>query len=478
MAKSFFEDFQLAMNAPTPAPVQVPQFPSAMEHTAPPPVEPNPQPSLAEQWNAVKNAPAPEPSPEPAPAPPPQPAQPQQPAVMQATRTTTEQGKPMSPELQAEQAKVFEQETAAANAQLDVDLAKAMTEQDLERVKQAKLADLQAKQDAERAAHDAAIKKRLDDFETAVADYKNSATIDPDRYKKKIGQGGRTRNAIALFFGTLGASLTRTPNYVAQAIDREIEAELRSQEAEIAKKKGAVDVAQNLVAFYRQKGLDLDAAHRAAKASLYEMAQAEANAELAKYKGPEALARHQQLTTMLQSRQIALRKQQEDDARGKVIYETTTQPVGGGSLGDQLKMRELEVDVPQPDGSVKTYYAKRKEDAIKVSDGIVAAKGIKQTLNEIESLVKSSRQSLSPAAREQVSKLTNHLRTQYGVLQGLGALSDKDYEIAGIVGNPESFFQRDATTQRLINQARKIADTGWLAALEGKGILRTNLVGR
>lgn len=404
--------------------------------------------------------------------------QPAGPTTIEATRTTHEVGKPMSPELKAKQEKAFEQEKEAALTQLDVDLARSMAEQDLEIAKQKKLADLAKRQEAEAAAERAALKSKMDDFDTAIAEYKAHSSIDPDRYKKRLGAGGRAKNAIALFFSTLGSGLARTPNYVAQAIDREVELDLRAQEAEIAKYKGAVDLAGNQVQFFRQRLQDGTAARLAAKASLYEELKAAADAELARYKGPEALARHKALMGHIEARQVAIRAQQEDLERGKTVIEKTSQPVGPASLNDQLKLRELEVDVPQADGSVKTYHAKRREDAIDAGKALAAAKAGKQTLNEIEKLVTGTRQSLSPADRARVTKLVDHLRTQYGVIQGLGALSDKDYEIAGIVGNPESFFQRDATTAKLIKQARQILDTGWIAQLEGRGILRTNVVGR
>ena len=181
----------------------------------------------------------------------------------------------------------------------------------------------------------------------------------------------------------------------------------------------------------------------------------------------------------IEAKRAGWRAQVELEAQGRTVIERTKQPVGQvRSLSDELKLRELGVQVPQPDGKVKTYYAPTGDDAKTVRNAITVAKSLKANLAKMKYLVENGRQSLSPSLRKEVETLNDDIRTQFGVMRGLGALSDKDYRIASQLGDPESIWQRDSTTIKLIGQLHDTIDSGLMAQYEGRGLLQSNLVGQ
>lgn len=401
------------------------------------------------------------------------------PASMDSVRTTTELGKKLSPATKTATEGAFDAEARAVEAKARADEAAAENQARVMGHRNAELAALQERQDADRAAQQAETAKRVEAWDAAVSDYRANATIDPDRYKKRLGTGGRIANTIAIALGSFGAALARTPNYALQIIDEEISRDIRAQESEIAQKKGDVDMAQNAVAFFRQKGLDLQSAQMAAKGATLDRYQGMIEAEAAKSRSPQAKAASAAMLAGIEAKRAGWRAQVELEAQGRTVIERTKQPVGQvRSLSDELKLRELGVQVPQPDGKVKTYYAPTGDDAKTVRNAITVAKSLKANLAKMKYLVENGRQSLSPSLRKEVETLNDDIRTQFGVMRGLGALSDKDYRIASQLGDPESIWQRDSTTIKLIGQLHDTIDSGLMAQYEGRGLLQSNLVGQ
>lgn len=413
-------------------------------------------------------------------APSPQPAQPQvaaqppmQPGMVPLQQTVT--GSAVDPMAKSEQrmAGMAVDDAIQSKAQADIEANNVAVAES-----RAKAALLQ-KEANDAAALNAERQKQADDkraaIESAVQE-RDAFKFDPNRAKKNMGVGGQILAIIGQSLGAFGAAITHSPNYAQQLIDKAIDADLHSQSNEYAALGAKVDSRRNDYAAFRQQGLDDDQAKTGARLLKLQQVAAEYDSLMADKKNPQLLAAAGQLKALNQQKQADVAAEY-----GKRQISTTSAPMqmpGPKSVEDQMRLRSLEVDVPQYDlktgkeNGNKTYMAKSAQDAEKARDAMTVSRTIKTNLARMKKLVETTSQSINPTAKIEVQKLNDQLATQFGVLNHLGALSDKDYQIASQLGDPTSLFQRDSTTLKLLDQYQANLDTMVEGELRGRGIIK------
>jgi hypothetical protein len=360
------------------------------------------------------------------------------------------------------------------------DLVKAQVEQNKLLAEHAKSQAIEAENANMRAAtqqaYDAEQQRAKEaELQKALDDYNANKQVDPDRYKKRMGVGGQILATIGQAMGAFGAAITHSPNYAQQMIERAIDADIRAQEVDIQSRRDAVNMAQNGVAMWRQKGLDNQASMAAERMRQLQGATAKIDEILTATKNPQLLATGAQIKAGLEKSYNDTLMHYGQTSRSTVS--ATPQP-GQQGTENQLRMRALEVEVPQKDPKTgkelppRTILAKSPQDAEKVRDAITVSRQIKRNLAEMRDLVSNTSQSISPKAKAMVEAKDKELRTQFAVLHHLGALSDQDYKIAGQIGDPTSLFQRDSTTLELIGQYESSLDGMVEGELRGRGLLR------
>ncbi len=397
-----------------------------------------------------------------------------QPGMIPLQQTVTSQQLP--PALIKQQGEILAKQQAAAQSEADAIVAqnKALAEQAkstaLELAAQnQRQATQQAYDNEQRDAAMAQVQKAVDDFNA-------NKTVNPNRFNERIGVGGRILATIGQAFGAFGAAITHSPNYAQQMIERAVDADIRSQEQEIQARGQAVNMANNQFAMFRQKGLDNQAALAATKVNMLQEAQAKVDEITANTKNPIVLAKAQEVKAGLA--QTALNTLMNHAQTSVSTVKANAAAAGPKSVEDQLKLRALEVDVPQKDpktgkdAGTKTYMAKSAQDAEKVRDALSVRSSLHADLAEMKSMIGKSSQSISPAAKALVAKKYNTIKTKLGVMYKLGALAEADLDLVSQIGDPTSFFQRDSTSAALIDQLDKSLDTSVESELRGRGMIR------
>lgn len=404
------------------------------------------------------------------------PAPPQQlPILQQQTNFTS--GQKLSEPLLAEQSRAQEAVNKAVIQQADVQALKAQNESLALQEQQAELVRRDQANQAEQARIKEDQDKQMALFQTSL-DERKSYRMDPKRYWDNLPAGSKIASVLGLALGAFGSALSRSPNYAQQMFDNAIERDMKAQQIEYQKLGDQVDDAKNMYAFFRQRGLDSNSAYLASKASYLESARAKIDAIASQSKSQEVKANAQLLTSQFDKQYQDVLAQQYLAAQGKAVTQTVRGMPQGASMSDQLHLRELEVNVPQANGTTKVYLAKSGKSADDIRKAQTVAKSVKSNLLEMKKLIKETSQSISPSAKAQVSTLADQLRTQFAVLNNLGALSDKDYSIASQLGDPTSLLQRDSTTLKLIDDWHGRIDKDMMSHYESQGLIGTNTVGK
>lgn len=129
---------------------------------------------------------------------------------------------------------------------------------------------------------------------------KINTVVDPNRFMNSRGTGDRILAAIGAFAGGYSNS---GHNPMMEKIQHDIDNDIAAQNATIqgtlAKGKDKVANATNLVAMYRQQGLDAESANSAAQAYTLKRFGLLAEANAAKYKDPEVQSRFLQAAGVL-----------------------------------------------------------------------------------------------------------------------------------------------------------------------------------
>lgn len=299
--------------------------------------------------------------------------------------------------------------------------------------------------------------------------------INPNRYMANAGVGGQIMAAIARGLGAFGAAITHSPNYAADMIDRAINADIEAQRVDLETLGEKVKLAQNDYANFRQQGLDDDAARTAAYQAKIMQANAKIDAVIAESKNPQIQASANEIKALNEQR--AATSLAEYQKRQISTTSAVSQPSQPGSE-NQLRMRALEVEVPQKDPKTgknlgtRTLLAKSPQDAEKVREALTVRNSLQTDLAELNDMVTKTSQSVSPVAKAKAEAKYKTIKTKLGVLYGLGALAQADLDIVSQLGDPTSIWQRDSTTVKLIDQLGGSLDANVEAQLRGRGLIK------
>lgn len=287
---------------------------------------------------------------------------PQTPTPMQIAQqqTSYEAGKKPSPELIASGNAVTEKQKEAADAQANA-LSAAARLESAEYQNRANQLEKQNQADAvEQQKIGAELDKRIASWQTAVDEYKtfSQARQDGKRdYYEVKGVGRKIADSIAMALGAFGAALARTPNYAADQINKDIDRHIQKEEAEERRLGRSVDLQQNGIAFFRQKGLDAQAARLARRQSLLDQSKAQVEAITARSKSPEILANAQATMAAIDALAQANAEKHFLDAQGKSVSVTQKVPAGSGgvAIDDLKKLHEMS----NSDPTLKNYRQAR-----------------------------------------------------------------------------------------------------------------------
>lgn len=388
----------------------------------------------------------------------------------------TVSGISLPPKLLAKQELIEQKALAAQDALTEAQVAQNTLLAEQARAQAAEVAAANQRAATQQAYDAEQQQAKQAELQKAVDDYNANKTVNPNRAYERMGVGGRILATIGQAFGAFGAAITHSPNFAQQMIERAIDADIRAQEHDIASRGHAINMAQNTVAQFRQKGLDNQASMAAARLQGLQASAAKVDEIMAATKNPQIIAQGQQI-------KAGLEKSYNDTMMHygqKQVSTVKANPAAAGpkSMDDQLRLRALEVDVPQVDPKTgkeagsKTFIAKSPGDAEKIRQAIVVAGSIKKNIKMLRDFMqKTSVHSVGKNATK-IETAADDLRTQFGVLRGLGALSDKDYKIASQIGDPSSMFQRDSTTYDLMDAFENRTDATLETELRGRGLIQ------
>jgi hypothetical protein len=413
------------------------------------------------------------------PSPTPGPASPPPPAFSEQTTTTFTPGVHIpqaikdqkSAALDAASAAQVEQNRVQAEEARQTSLVLQERNNALEKKNKDDLAEAQVIREEANGAHQK--------FLGLVDEYNKNKTTDPRGFYKKGGVGVGILAAIAQGLGQFGAAMTRSPNAAAQIIQDAINADIRSQEQEIQNKREGVQLQGNVVNYFRQKGLDQEQRARAGRIAITDAAIAKLDELAAKTKNESFLARAGEIKANLLAAKAQEAEKNFIQEQGRAVTQRTRAPAQGMSVDDQVKLNGLKVDVPQVDPKTgketgyRTYMARSKEDAEKIRQAFVVRNEIKSNLGRMSQLVQDHWQSVpGTTGKKKVETVMNDLRTQFGVLRHLGALSDQDFVVASQLGDPTALSQPDFQTQALITDFNQRLDSMVDAEMKGRGMYR------
>lgn len=357
-----------------------------------------------------------------------------------------------------------------ANLESDIALAQSMHTQDAI----AQLAKRRDQDQTEAAKVQQDADKSVKDWQSSIDDYKKVQKEGPE----KLGAGQSILAAIAQGLGAFGSAMTGGPNYAMQIISKAADARVRKWEKDLDESRGTINAKHNAVAFFRQKGMDARAASSAAKQTILDDAMMRGDALTQQYKSEAVQSSWQQTKVGLEQQRVAMLNQRSIEEQEKRLRLMMSMQPKQMSVENQIRMEGMKVDVPQKnkDGNLagyKTYIARSATDAEKIRSALVVRDAISKNLSLLKKHVENTWQSIpNSTAKKQTEALTDDLRTQFGVLRNLGALSDKDYEVASQVGDPTAWLQTDGKTISLANNFESRLDGMIEAEMKGRGLFR------
>lgn len=410
-----------------------------------PPAEGVP-PALAAQ-EAPLAMPAPAPQPVAAPQAEPMPAQPMATPVQAPAGGVKPAAGGLSPLLK-ERDDIYNKKLELVDTQLNIEREKndqiALANEDSRFQLQKK-----REQDAAEAQQIAAdSKKAADASDSAVREFNMARNKDPHA---DVSVGQSILAAIAQGLGAFGAAMTGGQNTAAAIVSKAADMRVRKWERDLDEAKEGVRLKDNRVAHFRQLGMDKAAASRSAMASLLDQSAEAVDRIKSQYTNNEVLQRADGIKLGLTEERNKLRIAEEQAAmaaRTKAMLAAQPKPM---SIGDQVKMRGLEVDVPQGDGSKVKFFARSEPEAAKIRDAQKVAAGVRSDLNVLRGLIKGS-PTLNPQTRQQVEILNNSIRKKYIKLDELGVPTGKDLELSSVIGDPRSWTQTTGQTLELMGR--------------------------
>lgn len=349
----------------------------------------------------------------------------------------------------------------AAKAQSDAIAAQAKIGADLATQQAAFIDQTQREDDARRAERNLRayevqnqVKVREQDRDAAVDDYMKSK-VDPNRHWKNMGTGGQVFAALAVALNGFGNGLTgRAGNdalgIIQHAIDRDIEA----QKIELGKKKDAVDMANNSVAYFNDKLGSLDRAEQAAQLVHWQRAERMLG-QMAKTAdgGPNGMIaqRAKEQQALIQGKVAEMRANWAALEADRITTQTQTQSAFAMPGMMDPKNRERYVN--------GVGLARRPESAEKVSEIWGANEANKAGIDALLGYVGKGA-SLSPTQRAkanvEIQALVGKLREP---IMGPGVLTPAEREILlGIVKDPTKIWSMDEVTAGALGTLRNRLD--------------------
>lgn len=133
----------------------------------------------------------------------------------------------------------------------------------------------------------AGARKKYDEAREALKKRK----IGPDQYWAKRGTVRNVLSVIGVMLGTLGASLSKSPNYALQIVNKAIDDDLDAQAANLASERASLGEQRGLLADMRRTFGDEETARDAAKAFMFRATEAKVRQQAGLMRGYAARAR-------------------------------------------------------------------------------------------------------------------------------------------------------------------------------------------
>lgn len=294
--------------------------------------------------------------------------------------------------------------------------------------------------------------ERKQEFAKAEAEYNDVITklqeskIDPKRYWSRKSTGEKILATIGLILGGIGGGLQGTGrNAALEVLNREIEADIEAQKADIEKLKGMASGKQNLLSIMRQRFGDEKQAESAARLAGLQLAEldikriaSQSNSEKIKANAQVALG---QLETLKVEKLAEFYKAVQSKSSGIKIR-------SGDILPPDFDIEQLDPDQRKryvPGMGVATTL-KGKEA---VSEMKAAVDEVNSGVNELLKFTERSLDSVNPFERARAGTIA---ATLVGALRlpivGPGAMSDQERELLQtIIANPTKIFSLDMSSR-------------------------------
>lgn len=250
--------------------------------------------------------------------------------------------------------------------------------------------------------------------------------IDNDRiYKGNAGK--KILHILASFGGALGSAITKSPNYAQEAIDNEIQADIRSQAAEIANAKDVFALKKNAIAERMQRGMTFTQAKTATHFLQLQAAETKLRGLMASTHNQDVAARYEQMLAKLLEK------------KGQVLtqFGAMSAQMAAAMAGKRPQDARF---VPRGDGG---FYAASPEAAAKLREGIGATNSVKADIKRMRQLLMENNdgnESFGAKAKE-YEVLRARMIAGLNKASGLGALDKGSIEfLEAQVPDATAFF--------------------------------------
>lgn len=268
--------------------------------------------------------------------------------------TSSTQGVQYNPAIQAQQIAAFNSAITAQQALQSIEGKKAAELYDYQQAQADALNKLKLKAAADEAFAKQREQEAFDKVQDLIDDYKNFK-VDPNRANS--GAEGAL-NTLGVALGAFGASLSKSPNYALEIVNRKIDQDIAAQEKEADSKLRTINMRQNAVAFFRQQGMDARQSYLAAKQVALEDMQNKVQQLAAKYGTDVAKASSDKVVAELEAQKQALLQQQYTASQPKTTTVSQYRPVAGMGQVDAETLNKVQTFVNE-NGQIKQYKLAR-----------------------------------------------------------------------------------------------------------------------
>jgi hypothetical protein len=292
-----------------------------------------------------------------------------------------------------------------------------------------------------------------------IQDFKQNSHVDQAKYFKDIGPLGSIITALGAAVGTIGAGIARIDNTAVRFIENQINRSIAAQEKEIEAKKDHIGMANNLLALYRQQGLDADQAHAAAKLTIREHYQTQMDSLAARFADTDIGAKYQMAAAGLQKihDDEKMKLLEMEHAKQTFASMTKTAPVAYDREAQKDALARsvtLPNGMKAPDGGaeIPAKTPKLKEEMDQVLDSRY------QILGDFETIKKHHTFGSSIAGKNKAiqEKAFSRITEQFHNLEGKGIrFTDSDRKMFEQIADPTSVWTTDSKLNATIEEATK-----------------------